>query len=208
MKNYIKSQHLWYLTNLPQEIVDLIEKDLFSLNENFEKSKIGENEIEKKIRNSKNTWIPTTHWSYGFIWPYICRANEEFFKYDITNIDSQSMQYTSYCEGEYYQWHTDDDFNMHIASSESISSKGQNIDDYLTFKTEYVRKISFSLLLSDVDDFEGGNFQTLNGKKTYFSPRKKGTLIIFDSRVPHRVLKVTKGERKSLVGWVVGPRWK
>lgn len=118
------------------------------------------------------------------------------------------MQYTSYCEGEYYQWHTDDDCNMHIASSESISSKGQNIDDYLTFKTEYVRKISFSLLLSDVDDFEGGNFQTLNGKKTYFSPRKKGTLIIFDSRVPHRVLKVTKGERKSLVGWVVGPRWK
>ncbi|NBU78239.1 MAG: 2OG-Fe(II) oxygenase, partial [Sphingomonadaceae bacterium] len=28
------------------------------------------------------------------------------------------------------------------------------------------------------------------------------------SRTMHRVLKVTKGTRKSLVGWTVGKRWK
>ena len=207
MKNY-RNSHLWYFTNLPQEIVYLIENDISNLDLNFEDSLLYENSTNKKIRNSKNTWVPTTHWSHGFIWPYICRANEEFFKYDITNIDNQSMQYTSYSEGDYYQWHTDDDYNMHFASSNSISAAGQNVDEYLAIETEYVRKISFSLLLSDVDDFEGGNFQILNGKKTYFSPRKRGTLVIFDSRVPHRVLKVTKGERKSLVGWCVGPRWR
>ena len=33
-------------------------------------------------------------------------------------------------------------------------------------------------------------------------------MILFDSRTKHRVLKVTKGTRRSIVGWVVGPRWK
>ena len=44
--------------------------------------------------------------------------------------------------------------------------------------------------------------------KSYFAPRKRGTVILFDSRTQHRVLKVTKGVRKSIVGWTVGPRWK
>jgi PKHD-type hydroxylase len=44
--------------------------------------------------------------------------------------------------------------------------------------------------------------------KSYFAPRRKGTIVLFDSRTQHRVLKVKKGVRKSLVGWVVGPRWK
>ena len=42
----------------------------------------------------------------------------------------------------------------------------------------------------------------------YFAPKQKGTLIVFDSRTKHRVRTVKSGLRKSLVGWVVGPRWK
>ena len=44
--------------------------------------------------------------------------------------------------------------------------------------------------------------------KSYFAPRQRGAIVLFDSRTQHRVLKVTKGVRRSLVGWVVGPRWK
>ena len=44
--------------------------------------------------------------------------------------------------------------------------------------------------------------------KSYIAPRQRGCIILFDSRTPHRVLKVTKGTRRSIVGWVVGPRWK
>ena len=63
--------------------------------------------------------------------------------------------------------------------------------------------------LSDPDDYEGGNVQLLDeGNNSYFAPRKRGTMIFFDSRTQHRVLKVTKGVRKSLVGWVCGPRWR
>ena len=46
-----------------------------------------------------------------------------------------------------------------------------------------------------------------NGQ-SYLVPRRRGTIVLFDSRTSHRVLKVTKGIRKSIVGWTVGPRWK
>ena len=38
--------------------------------------------------------------------------------------------------------------------------------------------------------------------------RQRGAIILFDSRTRHRVLKVRKGVRRSIVGWVLGPRWK
>jgi PKHD-type hydroxylase len=39
-------------------------------------------------------------------------------------------------------------------------------------------------------------------------PKQKGTIAFFDSRTPHRVKKVKSGVRKSLVGWVIGPRFR
>ena len=34
--------------------------------------------------------------------------------------------------------------------------------------------------------------------------KQKGTIIIFPSFVKHKVAPITKGERNSLVGWVLG----
>ena len=51
-------------------------------------------------------------------------------------------------------------------------------------------------------------FGNTKAGKSYIVPRKRGTIVLFDSRTQHRVLKVTKGTRKSIVGWTVGPRWK
>jgi PKHD-type hydroxylase len=81
--------------------------------------------------------------------------------------------------------------------------------DFLTVQGEYVRKLSFSLQLSDPEDYTGGEVQFIdNSRKSFFAPKQKGTIILFDSRTPHRVRKIKSGLRKSLVGWVVGPRWK
>ena len=81
--------------------------------------------------------------------------------------------------------------------------------DYLNQKTEYVRKLSFTLQLSSPDDYEGGNVQLIDDAgQSYIAPRQRGCIILFDSRTPHRVLKVTKGTRRSIVGWVVGKRWR
>ena len=42
----------------------------------------------------------------------------------------------------------------------------------------------------------------------FLVPKSRGTVIVFDSRTPHRVTPVESGIRKSLVGWVVGKRWR
>ena len=72
-----------------------------------------------------------------------------------------------------------------------------------------MRKLSFSLQLSDPKDYVGGELQFLGSDdSTFFAPKQKGSLVVFDSRTKHRVVKVKSGVRRSLVGWVVGPRWK
>ncbi len=84
-----------------------------------------------------------------------------------------------------------------------------DFEDFVNENCEKVRKLSFSLLLSDPDTYEGGNLQLLDEcGKPYIVPRKRGTIVLFDSRTQHRVQKVKSGVRKSIVGWVVGPRFK
>lgn len=173
-------------------------------------SKLMGDALNKEKRNSKNTWVPTTHWTAGLVWHYIERANRENFLYDIRNIDGENMQYTEYGEGEFYSWHNDSGISCHYkpVSVGNLQDETRH-RDFIRENLELVRKLSFVVQLSDCEDYEGGNLQLLSEEgKSYFAPRKKGTVIVFDSRTPHRVLKVTKGKRKSLVGWVVGPRWK
>ena len=45
-------------------------------------------------------------------------------------------------------------------------------------------------------------------ENTFFVPRQRGTVVVFDSRTKHRVNKIRSGTRKSIVAWALGPRWK
>ena len=58
-----------------------------------------------------------------------------------------------------------------------------------------------SLLFFLNDDYEGGDFIVSN---CHYRP-KKGSAIIFPSNFmfPHRVIKVTKGTRWSIVSWIM-----
>jgi len=122
--------------------------------------------------------------------------------YDINGFDGEALQYTSYEEGEYYNWHID------AGIESSYKPTGNKQENFVITNTEQIRKLSFILQLSDPDDYEGGEvqFMTSDGK-TFFAPKTRGTVLIFDSRTPHRVKKVLSGHRKSIVGWVVGKRW-
>jgi PKHD-type hydroxylase len=203
-------QSIWYFTDLPKDIVDIIEKDL---TEKFDlsmgDSKLQGDALNKEKRNSQNAWIPTHHWVAGFLWHYVQRANRENFLYDLRNIDGESLQYTRYGEGQFYSWHNDSGLSTHY-KPQSVGNRSEGLaNDFVNENIELIRKLSFSLQLSDPDDYEGGNVQFIDDSgKSYFAPRKRGSIILFDSRAQHRVLKVTKGVRKSIVGWVVGPRWK
>ena len=208
-------QSVWFFTGLPSDIIKSLEKDLENhFDDDMGDSKLINDVLDKNIRKSKNTWIPTHHWITGWLWHYVEMANRNNFLYDISYIESESMQYASYGVGEYYHWHTDSSIAVHYKPQFQTSARESTKDDnYLkeraAIKNELVRKISFSLQLSDPDDYEGGNIQFIDeSNQNYIAPRQKGSLIIFDSRTKHRVCKVRSGVRKSIVGWVVGPRWK
>ena len=203
-------QSVWYFTDLPEKVVDLIEEDLTEkFDPQMADSRLHGDQLNKEKRNSQNAWIPTNHWVGGFIWHYIQRANRENFLYDLRNIDGENMQYTRYTEGQYYKWHNDAGLQTQykpVSAGNRSEGLGQ---DFVNENIEMVRKLSFAMQLSDPDDYEGGNVQLLDeAGNSYMAPRKRGTIMLFDSRTQHRVLKVTKGTRKSIVGWTVGPRWK
>ena len=185
----------WYQTQLPNNIIKTIIEEVNGIDDNdFEDSKVNKTKsgtIDPEIRQSKHYWIDSTSWVGGFLWSYIIRANQENFLYDISNIQNNDIQCTEYKQGDYYNWHTDQDIR-------SIFSSDQKI-----------RKLSFSLQLSDKDEYVGGDLEFTDvDKKMFSAPRDRGCMIIFDSRTIHRVTTIKSGVRKSLVGWVVGPRWK
>ncbi len=199
----------WHMTQLPTEIVDVLVKDIQQFDDLAKNSELSNREVDKVVRNSKNAWIPTHHWVGGWLWYYIQKTNRENFCYDLYDIDGGSIQYTQYGEGQFYNWHSDEDIDTMYQPQIVPQSNTNMSPDQVHLNGEVVRKLSFSLQLSDPTDYTGGEVQFMNNQnKTYFAPKQRGTLIIFDSRVKHRVRRVRSGMRKSLVGWVVGPRWK
>jgi len=208
-------QSVWYFTSIPQDLIHALENDLKdNFDQHLQSSKVGGNsagKLVRSIRNARNAWVPTSHWIGGFTWNYIDRANRENFLYDLDCIDGESLQYTVYGKGEYYSWHTDASLDTHykptLIPRHGITQEG--VDNFALTNSEKVRKLSFSLLLSDPEDYRGGNLELIDETgKRYVAPRQKGTIILFDSRTKHRVTTVTEGTRKSLVGWTIGPRWK
>jgi PKHD-type hydroxylase len=115
--------------------------------------------------------------------------NKTFFNFDAFGFNY--LQYTLYDkEGSHYDWHKD------------------MFDDRRESNCVH-RKLSFSLILSDPEDYEGGVFEVApSGKAEVLTGIKKGTMIMFPSYIPHRVSPVLSGVRKSLVWWLTGPKFR
>ena len=129
--------------------------------------------------------------------------------YDIECIDDESIQYTEYTEGDHYTWHADTVIDYQYQPKYHRSTQTNVAEDKHVLSGESSRKLSFVMQLSNEEDYEGGELQFHDQtKNSYIAPKKRGTIIVFDSRVSHRVRKIKSGVRRSLVGWVVGPRWK
>jgi len=200
---------VWHVTGLPKEIVDILDNDVKQFDNQLSQSQLMGGSVDNVIRNSRNFWIPSTHWVGGWLWYYIQKSNRDNFMYDISEFDSESIQYTHYGPGEFYNWHKDQDIENYSNLGYTPNSGTSGGESIMRIQGENVRKLSFVLQLSDPHDYSGGELQFYTDSNTwYMAPKQRGTLIIFDSRVKHRVRKIKSGLRKSLVGWVVGPRWK
>ena len=123
-------QSIWYFSDLPEDVVDLLDKDLYTnFDHKMQDSKLHGDALNKEKRNSKNTWIPTDHWIAGFLWHYVQKANRDNFLYDLSYIDGESMQYTRYGEGEFYNWHNDSSIAVHYKPQALGISGGQTVNN-------------------------------------------------------------------------------
>jgi PKHD-type hydroxylase len=132
-----------------------------------------------------NSNDPEAAWIYRKLTDAVNTVNKQFWEYDLDYIET--LQYTIYDEH-------DDHYNGHI-------------DMMLTGL--HMRKLSFSLQLDDPDTYEGCDLEMSSGGQTWVpTKRTQGTFIAFPSWLMHRVTPLTSGSRRSIVGWVCGPKFK
>ena len=124
------------------------------------------------------------NWINALIIGYVIFANSNNFLYELSKSDIEEVQLSKYSIGQFYNKHTD--FNFHPESK------------------SHTRKLSVSVQLSDEDSYDGGDLLLYFGGEKYITPKSKGSVIVFDSRMTHEVTPVTRGERYSLVKWFHG----
>jgi len=158
---------------------------------------IGQVDAQAKleIRSTELTFFPQKpeyKWIYDAMLPCVNGANASYWNFDLSAIEH--AQYGIYNPGQFYGWHID----QHPNPYKDGPFKG------------LTRKLSFTLQLTDEDDYEGGDFELRepgedNVVRHAEGTRARGSVIVFPSFVFHRVTPVTRGVRRSLVGWIVGP---
>jgi len=150
-----------------------------------------ESDLEKvaKVRKSPVAWIRSdiqeNHWIFQRMRDAIKNINDQFFNYELSEI--QSLQFTSY-------------------DGKESGFYGKHID--MMYQGTGTRKLSVSIQLSDSGDYEGGDLLLHTRDDPERPHRQQGTGIFFPGYTLHEVTPVTKGKRYSLVAWVLGPRFK
>ena len=167
-------------------------QQIMSLTEwqNLESSGIADGIIETSIRKSQTAWFQpseTTNHIWKKITDAVANCNQSYFKFDLTGC-YEPAQLTLYgSEQEHYDWHVDAGYQQNTAP----------------------RKLSMSLLLNDVSEFEGGELLLKNVNDSPVTlEQKKGRAWFFPSHTLHTVTPVNRGTRKSLVLWIGGPAFR
>lgn len=148
--------------------------------------------IDKSIRNVSHCWLPFNQfdWLYRLLENEIKDMNWLNFKFNLTHMEQ--IDYLEY----------------HAGASDVDKEHGhgkyvKHVDGSLNS----TRKLSFSILLSDPSEFEGGDLLIWNGNDPYVVEKHQGMITFFPSNVIHEVTPVTRGVRRSIVNWVHGPHF-
>ena len=152
--------------------------------------KIGLKEFDR-VRNSQICWMTDEKCKdelmplYQELIGKIRNVNGQYWNWIIDGWEP--LQYTEYDESYngHYDWHIDYGFKDP--------------------ENPHSRKLSFSLGLSDKDDYEGGELIGKMSIDDHVVKLDKGEIFLFPSWMLHKVTPVTKGKRKVIVGWGRGP---
>jgi len=183
----------WLLQNyMSVKVLDnfLNDEDIARLEKNAEAFELeqggaAQGDTEEVYRSSDIKWLHAnedTRWLYEKLANFVVPANMSGFGKQLYFIEP--LQYSIYNSEEngHYKAHYDDK----------------------DFMGGYRRKLSFTIQLSDEEDYEGGDLSIFCPEKRSVK-KTKGTIALFDADLLHEVEPVTKGTRKALVGWFVGP---
>ena len=116
-------------------------------------------------------------------------TNQDKYGYNVHNLlDCDTVLYNTYDaeKNHAYEWHKD----------------GEKADDKVCIK--------FTVLINaSTEPYEGGKFQLFgNGGETEVpAMNTPGSVVMFKSDIPHRVLPITKGIRKSITIFIKGPHF-
>lgn len=152
-----------------------------------------------QTRKAKTAFIDqadsNTQWLYDKINNLVGYYNDTLFGFDLTGYD-----YFQYAEYDVTGKHN---FHMDIA---------MNTPEPITYRiNEHLRKLTIVLMLNQQGvDFEGGDFQVnLSEERLPVTVNMdKGNVLILPSFLLHRVTPVIRGLRKTLVTWVIGPKFR
>ena len=174
----------------PQQCQDIID---IGHKQKAEEAKVGHKDgrqgnYDTKKRITTISWIPfkALPTMYKITERSMKQVNGNHFGYEGMQL-TEPAQFTEYPKGGFYDWHMDAEVNCQYEPP--------------------VRKISMTILLSPPHEFEGGDleFMTEGNKPPQLL---QGQAIFFCSMIRHRVAKVKKGVRRSLVQWFGGPPFK
>lgn len=139
-----------------------------------------------KIRKNMCGWFDSSdsdfEWIYRRLTDAIVALNKQFWNFDLDYIES--LQYTVYSNPK-------DHYSDHVDTLQSYRN--------------HVRKLSFSVQLSDPKSYNGCNLMMRDSDTEYSNTtREQGAFIAFPSYTVHKVSPLVSGKRISLVGWVCG----
>lgn len=158
-----------------QQIIDIANT------RHFETGMTGGGKVE--MRKSDVVWLfpNDCKWVFERIAHVVKSLNERFFKFDIFGL-MEGLQFTRYQSN-------DERYGRHVDAGPALAS---------------VRKLSFSMQLSDPQSYEGGDLLLHLSEQPTKMSREQGFVALFPSFTLHEVTPVTKGTRYSLVAWVTG----
>jgi PKHD-type hydroxylase len=145
--------------------------------------------VHDNIRKSDIAWLSPEggehRWLFDRIKDCVNAVNADWFRYNL--IGFEGIQFTKYSgkgQPDFYASHTD------LKSTELGT----------------IRKLSFSIQLSDPEAYDGGDVLLYDSLSVSATMSKTvGSITFFPSYTIHEVLPVTRGIRYSLVGWAHGP---
>ena len=126
-----------------------------------------------------------------------------------TILPSIGRHYFHYLNGKFWQYDLEEVFEFQLIKYDIGGNYNWHCDYGTAERPGLIRKLSMSIQLSPPENYEGGTLQVVDySNRTINIPINLGTVIVFDSKLPHKVCPVTRGQRISLVGWANGPRFR